>query len=100
MPLIASAYQNNPDRVPFDFTEIVASFAPRPFLLWTVTGNGGYLRGQGALVGVLVRAVAMTAALTGLEIGLVALCFVALHKRSASLDLWLWLISAAVAVTW
>ena len=31
MPLIASRYQNDPDRVPFDFTEIVASFAPRPF---------------------------------------------------------------------
>ena len=32
MPLIASRYGNNPDRVPFDFTEIVAAFAPRPFL--------------------------------------------------------------------
>ncbi|WP_417387731.1 alpha/beta hydrolase [Gimesia sp.] len=32
MPLINSEYQNNPDLVPFDFTEIVASFAPRAFL--------------------------------------------------------------------
>ena len=32
MPLIDSRYHNNPDEVPFDFTEIVASFAPRPFL--------------------------------------------------------------------
>jgi pimeloyl-ACP methyl ester carboxylesterase len=32
MPLIASRYENSPDKVPFDFTEIVASFAPRPFL--------------------------------------------------------------------
>ena len=32
MPLIASRYGNNPDRVPFDFTEIVACFAPRAFL--------------------------------------------------------------------
>ena len=32
MPLIASRYQNNPDKVPFDFPEIVAAFAPRPFL--------------------------------------------------------------------
>lgn len=31
MPLIAERY-NNPDRVPFDFTEIVGAFAPRPFL--------------------------------------------------------------------
>jgi dienelactone hydrolase len=32
MPRIASVYQNDPDRVPFDFTELVATFAPRPFL--------------------------------------------------------------------
>ena len=32
MPLIDRRYENNPDKVPFDFPEIVASFAPRPFL--------------------------------------------------------------------
>jgi dienelactone hydrolase len=32
MPRIASVYENSPDRVPFDFTEIVAALAPRPFL--------------------------------------------------------------------
>jgi dienelactone hydrolase len=32
MPLIATRYKNDPDLVPFDFTEIVATFAPRPFL--------------------------------------------------------------------
>lgn len=32
MPKIASVYENNPDKVPFDFPEIVAAFAPRPFL--------------------------------------------------------------------
>jgi acetyl esterase/lipase len=32
MPLIAGRHDNNADKVPFDFTEIVASFAPRPFL--------------------------------------------------------------------
>lgn len=32
MPLIASRFGNNANRVPFDFTEIVGSFAPRPFL--------------------------------------------------------------------
>ena len=32
MPLIARVYENNPDRVPFDFPEILATFAPRPFL--------------------------------------------------------------------
>ena len=32
MPRIASAYASDADRVPFDFPEIVASFAPRAFL--------------------------------------------------------------------
>lgn len=32
MPRIASVHHNNPDEVPFDFPEIVAAFAPRPFL--------------------------------------------------------------------
>ena len=32
MPLIASRHGNDPDQVPFDFTEIVGLFAPRPFL--------------------------------------------------------------------
>ncbi len=32
MPLIAKRYHNKPDRLPFDFSEVVASFAPRAFL--------------------------------------------------------------------
>lgn len=32
MPRIESESHNNPDEVPFDFPEIVAAFAPRPFL--------------------------------------------------------------------
>jgi dienelactone hydrolase len=32
MPLINSQYGNNPNRVPFDFPEIIATFAPRAFL--------------------------------------------------------------------
>jgi pimeloyl-ACP methyl ester carboxylesterase len=32
MPRIDTEYGNDPDRVPFDFPEIVAAFAPRPFL--------------------------------------------------------------------
>ena len=32
MPRIASRYENDPGKVPFDFPEIVAAFAPRPFL--------------------------------------------------------------------
>lgn len=32
MPAINTAYSNDPNLVPFDFPEIVAAFAPRPFL--------------------------------------------------------------------
>jgi cephalosporin-C deacetylase-like acetyl esterase len=37
MPRIASVYANNANRVPFDFTEVVSSFAPRPFLAVAAT---------------------------------------------------------------
>lgn len=32
MPRIASEFGNDADRLPFDFSDIIASFAPRPFL--------------------------------------------------------------------
>ena len=32
MPLIASEYKNDPKKMPFDFTDVVASFAPRAFM--------------------------------------------------------------------
>lgn len=32
MPRIRTVHHENPDEMPFDFTEIVAAFAPRPFL--------------------------------------------------------------------
>ncbi|MAT15608.1 MAG: acetylxylan esterase [Planctomyces sp.] len=32
MPIIRTKYQNDPNQVPFDFPEIIACFAPRPFL--------------------------------------------------------------------
>jgi hypothetical protein len=74
-------------------------FDPGPFLLWTVTGNGGYLEGGGSIASVLLRALGMTSALAGLQLVLVVLCGIAIRKRTASLDLWLWLFSAAIAVT-
>lgn len=42
MPLIAKQYNNNPDLVPFDFPEIVAAFAPRPFLASSPVGDGNF----------------------------------------------------------
>ncbi|RLS54154.1 MAG: alpha/beta fold hydrolase [Planctomycetota bacterium] len=42
MPLIASQFHNSPDEVPFDFPEIVATFAPRPFLACSPTGDSNF----------------------------------------------------------
>jgi dienelactone hydrolase len=42
MPRIAQVHGNNPDQVPFDFPEIVASFAPRPFLASSPVGDGNF----------------------------------------------------------
>lgn len=42
MPLIRTQYQNNPDLVPFDFTEIVAAFAPRPFFTNSPLHDGNF----------------------------------------------------------
>lgn len=73
------------------------ALGPRPFLLWTVTGNGGYLQGVG--VGeALARGAGMTLSVAALELGLLVACLAAARWRSASVDLWLWLASAAVSV--
>jgi dienelactone hydrolase len=42
MPRIASAYGNDAARMPFDFPEIVASFAPRPFLACAPTADSDF----------------------------------------------------------
>ncbi len=42
MPLIASQYRNDPKKLPFDFPEIVAAFAPRPFLASSPTGDDNF----------------------------------------------------------
>lgn len=42
MPRIASAHHNNPDEMPFDFPEIVAVFAPRPFLACSPRHDGNF----------------------------------------------------------
>jgi dolichyl-phosphate-mannose-protein mannosyltransferase len=74
------------------------AFGPGPFLLWTVTGNGGYLALHGSLGEVVLRGIGMTAALLGINIGLVVLCGMAARRYRIEPDLWLWLASAAIAV--
>lgn len=42
MPRIASVYENKPEKMPFDFTEVVASFAPRAFLASSPIHDGNF----------------------------------------------------------
>ena len=42
MPLIASKYDLKPEKVPFDFPEVVASFAPRAFLASSPLHDGNF----------------------------------------------------------
>jgi acetyl esterase/lipase len=42
MPRIASAYDLKPEKVPFDFPEVVASFAPRAFLACAPLGDDNF----------------------------------------------------------
>lgn len=42
MPLIASEFQNDPDKVPFDFHELIGSLAPRPFLAIAATRDNDF----------------------------------------------------------
>ena len=42
MPVINNVHHNDPDRVPFDFPEIVAVFAPRPFLASAPVRDGNF----------------------------------------------------------
>jgi dienelactone hydrolase len=42
MPRIAEAYGTKPEKMPFDFPEVVAAFAPRPFLASAPTGDSNF----------------------------------------------------------
>lgn len=75
------------------------AFGPRDFLLWTVTGNGGYLALRGSVPGSVLRGVAMTAAFLVLNGALVWRAAVARRRGwTADVDLWMWLAGGVVAV--
>ncbi|MEA2703132.1 MAG: hypothetical protein QOD63_1077 [Actinomycetota bacterium] len=77
---------------------VAVQFGLRDFLLWTVTGNGGYLALRGSLLGTAVRGIGMTGAFLVFN-GVVVWCCVVAHRRGAvTVDLWLWLAGAGVAV--
>src|SRR5262249_36517185 len=42
MPLIETKYQFKPEKMPFDFPEVVASFAPRAFLASAPVGDDNF----------------------------------------------------------
>lgn len=42
MPRIAERFQNDADKMPFDFPEIIATFAPRPFLACAATRDDDF----------------------------------------------------------
>lgn len=42
MPLIESAFNNDPDQLPFDFHELIGAIAPRPFLASAATRDNDF----------------------------------------------------------
>jgi hypothetical protein len=42
MPRIRTVYGRDPAKMPFDFTEVVAALAPRPFLACAPTGDSNF----------------------------------------------------------
>ncbi|MBX3436944.1 MAG: alpha/beta fold hydrolase [Planctomycetaceae bacterium] len=42
MPRIAAEYRNDPDRVPFDFQEVLGAIAPRPIFINAPIGDGNF----------------------------------------------------------
>jgi hypothetical protein len=75
-----------------------AFFGPRDFLLWTVTGNGGYLALRGSLLASVLRGLGMTSAFVALNAVIIWCCVVARRRGRVDWDLWLWLGGGAVAV--
>ena len=73
-------------------------FGPTEFLLWTVTGNGGYLALRGSAGATVLRGLGMTWAFIGINLALVLLAVRAATRRTVNADVWLWLAGAAVAV--
>ena len=74
------------------------AFGPSQFLLWTVTGNGGYLALRGSAGATVLRGLGMTGAFLGINLALFVLAGVAGRRRAADADLWMWLAAAAFGV--
>ena len=73
-------------------------FGPSQFLLWTVTGNKGYLALRGSLAATFWRGMGMTWAFIGINLGLIVLVLLAARARRVPPEIWLWLVGGAIAV--
>ncbi len=73
-------------------------FGPSEFLLWTVTGNGGYMALRGSITATIGRGMAMSGAFIGINLALVVLAVLAARRRTATLDQWMWLAGGVVSV--
>jgi dolichyl-phosphate-mannose-protein mannosyltransferase len=77
-----------------------AFFGPAQFLLWTVSGNRGYLKVVGPVLPMLLRGFGMSWAFIGFNVGIIFLVLLAAfgQRQRDNIDLWLWLFSGVVAV--
>jgi hypothetical protein len=77
-----------------------AFFGPAQFLLWTVSGNRGYLKVVGPVLPMLLRGFGMTWAFIGFNVGIIALVLLTAFglRQRDKIDLWLWLASGIFAV--
>jgi hypothetical protein len=73
-------------------------FGPREFLLWTVTGNGGYLALRGSVLASCLQGLGMTVAFLAFNAVTVWCALVAWRRGKVDTDLWLWLAGGVVAV--
>jgi hypothetical protein len=73
-------------------------FGPSEFLLWTFTGNGGYMTLRGSMEATFVRAYSMTLIFVAMNVALFGLCVWAARRRRVPPELWMWAGGAAIAV--
>jgi hypothetical protein len=76
---------------------VALAFGLGPFLLWTTTGNRGYLSLQGPLTNAVAAGALVTVLLLAFNAVLVWMCWRGWRTGVAATDAWLWLLAGAVA---
>ncbi|HEY2813405.1 MAG TPA: glycosyltransferase family 39 protein [Acidimicrobiales bacterium] len=74
------------------------AFGWHDFMFWVFTGNGGYLDANGSWGVAANRGLASTGIFLGANVAAFLLVIAAARRWREDIDLWLWLISAFVAV--